>query len=176
MKKNIFVTLLVLTIFTSVVSGTLAIYQINLENFATDGDVIAKEFVITAEGTNNFSSEVLIAPTETVTKTFRITNTQGEIITETDMEVVVTVKVESLGNGIKPLQVRVLKGGEEVETTGAIVDGIGTLTFSAEMAKNVATTLDYTIEYYWPSTDNDIDFAGHSNGATTSVSVVATQK
>jgi len=175
MKKTLLVTLFVLVIITSILSGTMAVYSTSAD-IAASGAVIAKEFKLTAAGTGNYSTDVKIAPTETVTKQFTISNFDGAVISETDMGLAVTVTIAAKGSAIKPLQVRILKGTTPVTTTGSIVDGVGTLSFTDELLKGSASTNTYTVEFTWPSTAGDINYAGAGFGATASVSVTGTQK
>lgn len=88
MKKGLLIALLVVAILTSVVTGTLAVYNTQLDEL--DGQVVAKAFILT-DGDDPLSdineSPLKIAPTEKKVMTYNVMNFDGEIVSEVAMNV-----------------------------------------------------------------------------------------
>ena len=177
MKKVLLVSALVLTIITSMVSGTLAIYNVNLGTVAS-GSVIAKEFKLTAQGEADFTTNVLIAPTETVTMTFTVSNIDGAIVAEVPMDLDISVGFAAASGKsiIVPLTAEVKESGVVV-STGTLTNGAGTLSIVDELTDiTVGETKTYTVEITWPDTANDMDYAGSGFGTALTVTVAGTQQ
>ena len=174
MKKIILSTALILLIFSSLLTGTLAIYSKTVE-IEQQGSVIAKDFVFVVDGTETFHSDVKIAPTETVTFQFGVRNYDGAFVTETPMRYNLLINVSAAPGktAIGPLVVR-LK--DEWDHTISSLTFTGTLNIS-----NVFPLLaegqrhGYKIEFFWPSTPNDIAFQGDAFSTQISVSATGTQ-
>ncbi|HPG92874.1 MAG TPA: hypothetical protein PK675_05630 [Clostridia bacterium] len=151
MKKTITLILLALIVATSLVTGTLAVYSVEAPEI-NSGNIIAKEFVFTASGSQDFTTDVQIAPTETVQKTFTVSNFNGNVVTGTDMNVSITVSVEG---EIVPLSI-VVTGDQDV----TIVNNGTTSTITFTLAANQAVTKTFSISVVWNSTANDNLYMG----------------
>lgn len=175
MKKALFILLLLLLIAFSVNSGTLALYTTTIESLAA-GSVQAREFILTEGGTDSFTANVKIAPTETKTMSFSVKNYDGTKISETamDLDFTVTIAAAEGKNAIEPL-VFTVKNGENVLGTKT---GSGALEFADEFTLNgEGQEHTYDVEINWPSNDAvDKNFAGAGFGTAITVSVTGTQK
>lgn len=175
MKKTLVLLSLVLAIALSVLSGTLAVYTTTIADLA-DGNVVAKEFILLKNGNDTFEEKVKIAPTETVEWTFSVKNYNGNIVSETAMDLAFTVDIAASTDkeAIAPLIVTIKKGDTVVGTQ----TGTGSIEFADEFAlKEVGQAHTYTVIINWPSDDTiDINYAGSGFGTTISVSVTGTQQ
>ena len=176
MKKTLVIVALVLVLSTAVLAGTLAMYTTSIDNLAT-GSVVAKEFVLLENGTDSFTENVKIAPTETVDWQFSVKNYNGAVVSETAMTLDFDIKVAAPGGKgmIDPLVITVKdEGGNVVGTT----TGSGAIDFGSEFALDAnGQQKTYTVSVNWPSNDAvDINYAGANYGAAVTVSVTGTQK
>lgn len=178
MKKLLMVMSLGLMLMTSVVAGTLASYNVAIDN-AANGDVVAKEFKVTAQGIQGFESGVKIAPNESVSMIFEVANYDGNIISETamDLSFKVEVKAQTGKKAILPLVISINKVQEAIKV-GEQINGIGETNFANQFALSTEKqTLQYEIVIYWVGDDStDILYAGADFGSSIKVSLVATQK
>jgi hypothetical protein len=176
MKKALLLTALIMTIVAAMVSGTLAVYTQDLTPY--DTDVIAKEFVLLSDGTQNFDADVLIAPTETVTLIFTVQNFDGALRTEVPIDVDITVVFAAASgrDAIEPLTATLTGGNASAVIAGSLTDGVGTFTITDALSVAADETLTFEIEIEWPDTVDDIDFAGHDFATNVEVSVSGTQK
>lgn len=176
MKKILIISALVLTIVSSIVAGTLASYNVNIGEVAS-GSVVAKAFKLTGAGLDSFQNNVLIAPTETKEMKFTVSNFDGSVVTETNMDVAITVDVtaQSGKQAIAPLTVVVKNESGAVVSQGSLANGVGTLTVADTFTANVQATKTYTVVINWPSTANDTQYAGAGFGNAIKVSVAGTQ-
>lgn len=171
MKRILTIMFLVLAISASLLAGTLSMYTITIDDLA-EGNIVAKEFRFVSEGTDSFEQNVKIAPTEEVQWEFSVQNYEDDLITETDLYYRLTFQVEPTENkkAIEPLLVTVKD--QPVDTS----EGIGTLDLYGEFLKrDVGQREDYEVKIYWPSTEDDILYAGEGFGTTVKVSAVARQ-
>jgi hypothetical protein len=176
MKKGLVIVALVLVLSTSIIAGTLAMYTTSIDNLAT-GSVVAKEFVLLENGTDSFTENVKIAPSETVNWQFSVKNYDGSVVSETAMGLDFNIDVKAADGKamIDPLVVTVKDQNGNV---------VGTRTGSGPIQYNSSFALDsngqqktYTVSVNWPSNDAvDINYAGASYGAAVSVSVTGTQE
>jgi len=151
MKKTFTLILLALIVATSLVTGTLAVYSVEAPEI-NSGNIIAKEFVFTALGSQDFATGVEIAPTETVQKTFTVSNFNGNVVTGTDMNVTITVELQG---EIVPLTL-IVTGDQDV----TIVNNGTTSTISFTLSADQAVTKTFTVSVVWNSTANDIQYMG----------------
>lgn len=174
MKKLIVIAALLLIILSSVLAGTLANYTVTLDDIAS-GSVVGKEFIFMEDGTDTFSENIKIAPTETVLWQFAVKNYDGGTVSETGMQYDLTFTVDATPGktAIDPLTVTIKDGnGQTIDT----VSGTGVVTVSGDFPLSSEGQRDgYIVEIYWPSTDYDIDYAGDGFGTSVNVSAVATQ-
>lgn len=94
MKRSLLVAGLVLTIATSVISGTMAAYNVTVDDLAVDS-VVAKNFVLTADKSESAFVNEKIAPGESKEIPFTVSNFDGVNTTETGMDVVINVNVSN---------------------------------------------------------------------------------
>ncbi|UWG95381.1 cellulose-binding domain-containing protein [Dehalobacter sp. DCM] len=175
MRKIILLSILLLTILSSVVAGTLAMYTTSIDNLA-DGSVVAKEFIFLGDGTDTFQQGIKIAPSETVSWRFKVKNYQNQVITETDLYYKLTFNVQSSPgkNAITPLKVIIKDGNGNTLNS---IDGVGTLDVLGTFPLAAAGQFkDYIVEIQWPGNrQNDINYAGSNFGTTVNVAAVASQ-
>lgn len=174
MKKTLALIAMVLVIVGSVAAGTLAVYTTTVDDLAT-GDVVAKEFILLENGSDSFEQNVKIAPTETVSWQFGIKNNDGEKISETAMDVDITLDIAAAADksAIAPLVVTVKNEGGSVVGTQT---GTGTITFADYFSDLGAQSRTYTVEVEWPSNDDvDYQYAGAGFGTAVAVTVQGTQ-
>lgn len=176
MKKTLILVALILVVSTSILAGTLAMYTTNIDNLA-QGNVVAKEFILTEGGTDTFLTNVKIAPSETVNWQFSVKNYNGSIISETAMGLDFDVKALAADGKtvIAPLVITVKD--ENGQTVGTVT-GSGDIRFDDEFALNVqGQEKVYTVSVNWPADGaSDINYAGASFGTAVRVSVTGTQK
>lgn len=175
MKKLILILSLVLILLTSFLTNTLAIYTKTVE-IEGPGNVIAKDFIFIADGTDDFQKTVKIAPEETVTFSFGVQNYDGVIVSETPMsyDVVINVSAAAGKEAIGPLVVT-LKDIENNILGSLISTGVLNITDVVFPLRAEGQRHDYIIEVTWPSTENDIDFQGDNYQTQLSISATATQ-
>ncbi|MGC7871334.1 hypothetical protein ACPUYX_07345 [Desulfosporosinus sp. SYSU MS00001] len=176
MKKVLIIIALVLVLSTSVVAGTLAMYTTTIDNVA-EGSVVAKEFTLIKGGTDTFTKDVKIAPSETTSWQFSVKNYDGDVISETAMGLnfAVDVEAEAGKSVIAPLVVTVKNSNG---------DTVGTVNSSGRIVFNDAFALSptgqektYTVSVNWPGDNNsDINYAGANYGTDVKVSVTGTQQ
>ncbi|MGI6453665.1 MAG: hypothetical protein ACOX0E_09415 [Syntrophomonadaceae bacterium] len=175
MKRTLFIFSLLVLIAFCVNSGTFALYTTTIDTLAA-GSVVAKEFILVEGGTDSFTENVKIAPTETKTMSFSVKNYDGTIISETamDLDFTVTIAAADGKDAIDPLEVTVMKGENVLGTK----TGTGTLTFVDEFTlSELGQEHTYDVKIEWPSNNAvDIDFAGADFGSAVTVSVTGTQK
>lgn len=176
MKKVLTIMALALIFSTSVIAGTLAMYTTTIENIA-ESSVVAKEFTLVKGGTDTFTKDVKIAPSETVDWQFSVKNYDGSIISETamDLNFAVDVMAENGKSVITPLVVTVQNSKSDIVGT---VNSSGKIVFNDEFALSASgEEKTYTVSVNWPSDNNsNISYAGANYGTVVQVSVTGTQK
>jgi len=186
MKKVLMVVLLLTFIAFTLISGTLAYYTISIDNLAS-GSIVAKNFVFVEDGEDSFGDNVKIAPGESVTWQFSVTNYDENTkrISETDMDLEFTLVLSGADGKQKiiPLQltvtdgndnpviVRDLEGNQLDPITGNVTQAIFTDTLPLSTEKQTKT---YNIKIDWPfNGQNDTQYAGAGG---TYLKVIATAK
>ncbi len=176
MKRTLIIVALVLIISTSVIAGTLSMYVVEIDDLA-EGSVVAKEFILVEGGTGTFEENVKIAPGEEVEWKFSVRNYEGEVVTETAMDLEFNVDVDKAvgkDKAIEPLVVSVEdESNSEVQVSS---DGNFTDVFPLDTEGQEKI---YTVKIKWPwKTEgvDDIDFAGADYGSAVKVTVTGTQK
>ena len=175
MKKMMFLLLLALTMASSLVAGTLAMYTTSIDNLA-DGSVVAKEFVFVGSGTDTFKHGIKIAPSETVQWQFKVKNFENHVVTETDLYYKLTFHVNASANksAIQPLKVTVkdMSGNVLKSVTGT---GDFDVTGAFPLAE-IGQEKDYIVEINWPGNGStDSNYAGSNFGTTINVDAAASQ-
>lgn len=175
MKKFILFSILLLTMVSSVVAGTLAMYTTSIDNLS-EGSVVAKEFIFLGEGTDTFQHGIKIAPSETVDWHFKVKNFKDQAITETDLYYKLTFNVQASSgkNAITPLTVTVKDANGNILNS---VTGVGQFDVLGAFPLTAAgQSKDYVVEIQWPDNgNNDINYAGSNFGTTVNVAAVASQ-
>lgn len=176
MKKVLSIVALALVVSTSIISGTLAMYTTEIDAMA-QGSTVAKEFILTEGSTDTFVENVKIAPSETLSWQFSVKNFEGDIVSETamDLEIELDVLAANAKNVIDPLVFTVENSAGDVVGT---VNSKGKVVIADEFAlSNQGQEKLYTVTVNWPSNpDVDINYAGAEYGTALQVSVTGTQK
>lgn len=175
MKKTVFILIVLLVMASSLTAGTLAMYTTSIDGVA-QGSVAAKEFVFTGEGSDSFAQGVKIAPSETVTWQFDVSNYSGAVVTETDLYYKLTVNVRASEGkkAIAPLTVTVRDQNGDVVGSAA---GVGKFDVLGEFPlAEMGQSHTYTVEVHWPSDDSvDFDYAGGAYGTSIHIDALASQ-
>ncbi len=175
MKKNLLIAGLVLTIATSVISGTMAAYNATVD-FVED-TVVAKNFVLTAtKDSDTFvGSAQKIAPGEQKEILFTVSNKDGETVTETGMDIVIDVDITE--DGIAPLSYTLYNAKNMDEALVVTVADNKSFTYDGlSFEPGVAGEESYVLLIEWPHTDNDTAYQGNSYENTVAITVSGTQK
>lgn len=173
MKKVLITSILILAIISSLLAGTVSYYTTSIDNLA-GGSVTAKEFIFLGEGTQSFTHSEAIAPSESVAWSFKVRNYNDSAVTETNQYYKLNIDVTNAEGKkvIEPLKVTITdRSGNEHSVTGtgsfSILDDFPIQTAGQEH--------EYQVTMYWPSGDNDIDYAGNGFGNSVKVSAIASQ-
>ncbi|MEG1805765.1 MAG: hypothetical protein RR327_05175 [Clostridia bacterium] len=184
MKKTLLVGLLVCAILASVITGTLAVYQANIDEMS--GDVVAKRFIMTSNKSDNFEMNLKIAPGETITYNFEVMNYEGDLVTETKMKITTFFFFDNAAKkkSILPLQYTVTElvdGHSQKPDEKLTLPANGDEKFvqftNNNLTANVKHKLTYKVTITWPKGDNVLDtsFQGHDFGNKFRVKVVGVQ-
>ena len=133
MKKTLITLALVLLLATSVIAGTLAMYTTSIDNLS-EGSVVAKEFILTKGGTDTFAQNVKLSPGESEEWKFSIKNYDGNIISETAMNLDIKVDVAAVDGKevIAPLVISVRNSEGEIKGT---ITANGTIAFNDDFTE-----------------------------------------
>ena len=176
MKRTLLVAALVLAISTSIIAGTMAMYTITIDDLA-QGSVVAKEFVLEPGQTNTFAEDVEIAPGERVEWEFSVKNYEGDVVSETAMDLDIAVDIDDAAgkDAIAPLEITII---DEDENVVGQETGTGSIEFDDEFDLDEdGQEKTYKVLIEWPSDDEvDIDYAGADFGTSITVSVTGTQQ
>lgn len=158
MKRTLMIIGLVLVITVSLIAGTLAYYQITIDKLA-EGELTAKQFIFIEDDSDEWQEKMLIAPGETIDLRFGVQNFEGSNVTQTNMDVEITLLfgetkgglLGRLDGGIYKLpkgdgQPQKIAGFEELEVVGEKLGYTLTETFQAESAESVK----YQLLFDWP--------------------------
>lgn len=175
MKKILLTTGLLLAIATAVISGTLASYNLRLEPFEED-TVIAKSFVLTSKKTSDtlIGKAQKIAPGEKKEITFSVSNQDGSIVTETNMDVFIDVTINENGESISPLVYKLYKADDETTVLAESDQSFeyADLRFEAVVGK----TENFVLVVEWPHNDAiDTSFQGDGFGNSIQITVSGIQ-
>lgn len=171
MKKVILIAVLILLVVSSVVTGTLAIYSIKLDELS--GDTVAKQFAFSTTGDDRYiNSDIKIAPCETVDYLFKATNYQtagnSKIISEVNMLATFKVSMNHMINKdgtltevtpIKYLIASLYDADTNVKLFDMnLTDGISTTPdeFSIKFTANTTAERNFKIVITWVPHEDDI--------------------
>ena len=186
MKKTIALSALVLSILAGLVSGSLALYQKNVD-IEGAGSVVAKKFALSAGKTDSYKTGVTIAPTEKVTAAFTVSNFEDDYVSEVGMDLNVTITLAAADGktAIPYITARLLdENGNAIDAAvNGVTAGVGEITLSVDHAFTVSEdnggkqTKTYQIELTWEDghTDTDINYQGPNFGTQYTVSVTGIQ-
>lgn len=151
MKKSLFMLALGLTIATSMVAGTMAVYTHTdtiLANGSEGGITgIAKQFYIGAKTTQELD-DFKLAPGESKDWGFNVTNKDDKgIVSEVETDVIVNVNVGTAQDWAD-LQV-VLKRGDTVVGTMRPNNGVASFTDASVIKASTPFDTNYTITFEW---------------------------
>jgi len=176
MKKVFSIAALALVVSTAIISGTLAMYTTEIDALA-QGSAVAKEFVLTEGGTDTFKENVKIAPDESLSWQFSVKNYEGNIVSETAMDLDIDVEVVA-ADGKKVIEPLVFTVTDATGKVVGTVNAEGKLELEDEFALNSeGQEKVYTIAVNWPgNSEVDINYAGAEYGTAIEISVTGTQK
>lgn len=182
MKKGLLIALLVVAILTSVITGTLAVYNTSLDEL--NGNVVSKAFIFEAadlEG-ENYIGQLKIAPTETENFTFSLQNYSGNpdngnaIVSEVPMKITVNVRIvpKTDNDEIIPLQYKLILLDNNGETKDSVTFDSNE---SSELIyylplKSEGVKKQFRIEVTWTETDNDTHYQNMENLVKVSVNAL----
>lgn len=180
MKKPLLIGALTLAIATSMVAGTLAVYNTSVD--LADGTVSAKTFYVNATSIDSEAIAINLAPTESSTWAFNLNNASGGVASEVAIDATIEVTVPSEFTAVG-VEVALLNGDDS--SSGYLVstadDGTTTtytFTKSSWAEEGVVTDSDYKLQFTWndSTVDDSADtaFAGTQDGSVT-VKVTGTQ-
>ena len=171
MKKILLIGVLVCAILASVVTGTLAVYQVSID--AESGDIIAKtfEFVI-GNDQGEFYDDLTIVPGQELNYSFQVLNYNGSTISETDMVVKASFEIISPDGVSTPLEICDLYIAEYVDGNYTIIENDAV--YSVNVAANTKTSLSYGITVTWPESADSAKWSGEKLGKL-AVKFTATQ-
>ena len=177
-KKPLLFALLALAIVTSLTAGTLAVYTKSV-NLGTTVDV--KKFAFTAAGgTESDNKAIKLAPKESMTYQFAVSNTDNGVTSEVDLTYVISIDMADAATQMPGLTATLSGGGmTEKIITPLEGDNKGKLTYSTTLPQTTSKTDNYVVTVAWNAGTND----QHNTAGTTvvgtkglNVNVTATQK
>lgn len=174
MKKHLLIAGLVLTIATSVISGTMAAYSKEIK--FTGDTLTAKQFVLEAGRTDEVTTQtVKLAPGESHSVNFTVSNFDSAYLTETGMKVFVKVETNLQNTNSKnPLIYNLYKENvliastatEVTEAMGTTVED-GVFVHEVDFSANTERTDTYRLEAKWLVGDwnsKDIEYQNKNFG------------
>lgn len=177
MKKALLIAALSLTIATSVISGTLAAYnaQVDLQ----EDQIVAKGFALESEKSLSWGTGVAkIAPGESHDIQFTVSNFNDAMVTETGMKVDILIDVNGLNdtntNSIDPLTYslyEVVNGQETLLKTHSFIDPntetVDEISHSFNFTNSgTEQTKNFKLVVEWPNGSSEVDneFIGNEHG------------
>ena len=153
-KKPLLFALLALAIVTSLTAGTLAVYTKSVE---LTGDVKVKRFAFDAKGGNATGEHAIrLAPTETETYSFEVTNFEGNSqAAEVPLEYTISVDIDGADEMVG--LTAILKKGDTVlgSTTNGSFITKDTFSEVLRLPKDVKTTDKYVVTLTWQDVATD---------------------
>ena len=173
MKKSLVLILLALIIVSSMVSGSLAVYTTSQE--ITSGDISAKLLIFEINKISGFDQSLEIAPTESYTYIFNVTNTKGYAVSQVPIDATITVSLGAADGktAIGNLVAAIYSDGAKVADI-PVVNGVGSIDLT-EHFNLTAETIEYEVVISWVSSSNDNLYMGSSYGSVLTVNGVAVQ-
>lgn len=149
-KKRLLLVLLTLAIVTSLSAGTLAVYM--TDETAYSGTVRVKKFAFTAAGDQSNASSIRLAPTESETYDFSVSNSDEDATAEVNMHYTITVSYAN-AKSVMPGLVATLynASGKEVGTES---DGVITFESTSDLAADEARIDGYSVKLEWVNGDS----------------------
>lgn len=164
MKKTLFMCALGLTVATSMVAGTMAIYTHTDSLLGENGTATAtaKNFYIKADATETSVINMKFAPGEHAEWDFNVTNALANnpsYFSEVDTDLVVTLSAEEEINW-EDFTIQLFRGNDDVKTAKPLATGLQdgksvSFTLSGEFLANTQVTKGYKLQFIWvdPGTD-----------------------
>ena len=150
MRKALIITMLLLMIMTSLNAGTLAIYTSTVELKAVP--ITAKRFVLDVGRGSADEFDLWIAPGDTVSYYFTISNSSGEgRQSEVDMDLVIEADFSSVYQALPGILISLTEAGLQV---GA-ADGSGRLSYSQSKAFTASVPEEkmFSLVFSWPDSE-----------------------
>ncbi|HPG92873.1 MAG TPA: hypothetical protein PK675_05625 [Clostridia bacterium] len=173
MKKSLVLILLALIIVSAMVSGSLAVYTTTEE--ITSGDISAKTLIFELNKISGFDQALQIAPTESVTYIFNITNTKGYAVSQVPIDATITIALGAAEGktAIGNLVATIYSEGVEIADI-PVINGVGSIDLSKHF-NLTAETFQYEVVVTWVPNFNDNLYMGSSYGSVLTVNGVAVQ-
>ena len=179
-SKKLLLVVLALAILTSLTAGTLAVYT---KSVTLNGQIEAKKFAFTATGGIEGDKKAInLAPTESMSYNFKLTNKDGTAVAEVPMNYVISINFTDAAAKMPGLTAVLNK----VDADGKIVAGTAINAtngiISATNSSDASTGFDqnYRVTLNWAGTDNAGQTTAGASKVTLEkgldVTVVATQK
>ncbi|MDD4832503.1 MAG: hypothetical protein PHI78_02390 [Clostridia bacterium] len=173
MKKSLVLILLALIIVSTMVSGSLAVYTTSQE--ITSGDISAKLLIFEINKISGFDQSLEIAPTESYTYIFNITNTKGYAVSQVAIDATITVSLGAADGktAIGNLVAEIYSDGVKIADI-PVTDGVGSIDLTKHFDLT-AETFEYEVVITWISSADDNLYMGSSYGSVLTVNGVAVQ-
>jgi hypothetical protein len=170
-KKYLLLTLLALAIVTSLTAGTLAVYT---KSVSMNAVVEIKKFAFAAAGKiEGEAKSINLAPTETKSYNFTVTNYEGETGSPAEVALDYTVFADFADAAKKMPGLTAVLTKDGVQVAAANVNG--TITYANTTLAGTATKHEYVIKLTWAGNDNTAQTsAGLEKAATNGLQVTVT--
>lgn len=149
MKKTLFMCALGLTVATSMVAGTMAIYT-HTDEFAGEvTEARAKHFYVGADTSNSTDVSLVLAPGQSADWEFSLTNVDiNNITSETNTDVKISIDSQKINNWAD-FTIQLVEGDTVVET-GVLNSTTKQIELtSVKFLANTAFNKDYKLRFIW---------------------------
>jgi hypothetical protein len=171
-KKLLLLLAAALIMTSTLVMSTFASYD---KTITKDGSAEAKDFYLEVGASENTFIDVKIAPEETFTWDFTVSNQTQTGATEVDMDVDLTLVVGDYDTipAIPVLTITLYEVVNGVDTLVGELDatdgGVGTIAQSYTLDANIGVTKSYKVIVAWNETANDIDYMNNKTALNLTV-------
>ena len=177
MKKTLIMGALILSIVTSMIAGTLAIYSKTLAPIT--GEVTAKQFYI---GTNEtYFPNIKLAPSEKTEWNFNVVNfkdNETDLVTEVDTDMTITLNVTAKDgkDSIDGLNVSIYDDNNNQLGTTIVKNGQMSFNIEKAFLANTKDTQSFKLVADWknPLAGDIIDTQNAENSNSTLIAVTVT--
>lgn len=161
MKKTLFMCALGLTVATSMVAGTMAIYT-HTDTLLGNNEVanaVAKKFYINTENVDSAIVNMKFAPSEHAEWSFTVTNEMKDnpnYYSEVNTDMIVTLTAAEI-NDWDEFTIKLLDAdnGDAILATGTQLGNTVSFTMPDEFKANQHKTKNYKVQFIWNDANND---------------------